>query len=363
MLPARCFEEAWLKAKKQELGVQDLELLERTVHAFALLHGLLDEGLDFVFKGGTCMLLLPTGFQRLSLDVDIQTTASKADLERILAQVVAQPPFTRWRQQERAHTDLPQRSHYEFFYTSRTVRGESKILLDVVEDVCPLTDLNRLPAAPTFMALETAPNVTLPTLDALLGDKLTAFAPGTIGVPLSRNLQVIKQLHDIRQLARHAAQPEVFRRAYQQVCAAQNRYRRREWSLKEVAADTVLHAWHGRIVTFKDEIRTPLSVSLTAGKNSLGNYLLGARSYNDAEYQIALATAAALAVWASDAREEGKPLPILLPAEEFKRLEQMELEGPNSKIFKKLFGSANVLWAWTMERIEKPPNITEDPIR
>ena len=358
MLPARCFDPDWLKAKRQDLKVQDLELLERTVHAFALLHGLLEAGLDFVFKGGTCMLLLPTGFQRLSIDIDIQTTATREDLESILAQVGTRAPFTAWRRQDRVHADPPQRSHYEFIYTPSTIGGERKILLDVVEDACPLTDLQQLPAAPLFMELTTAPNVTLPALDALLGDKLTAFAPGTIGVPYKRggqsmDLQVVKQFHDIRQLARYAGQPAIFRRAYSQTHAAQTRYRGGAWTLREVASDTVLHAWYGRGVTFKDEAPTFVSLNLAAGKKSLGNHLLNSKSYSDVEYQTALATAAALAVWAADEGEEGNPMPTQLAAAEQQRLGQVELEGPSPKTFKKLFGEANVLWAWVLER-EKP---------
>jgi hypothetical protein len=355
MLPTYCFNPEWLKTKQQNLKVQDLELLERTVHAFALLHGLLENGLDFVFKGGTCMLLLPTGFQRLSIDIDIQTTVPREDLERILARVGTQSPFTSWRRQERGADTTP-KSHYEFIYTPSTVGDERKILLDVVEDACPLTDLQQLPAAPTFMELSSAPTVTLPVLDALLGDKLTAFAPGTIGVSFERNgdLQVVKQLHDIRQLARHVTEPTIFRRAYHQTYAAQIRYRGKDWTLKDVVADTVLHAWYGRTVTFKDEAPNPVSLNLAAGKTSLGNLLLNSKTYLDAEYQTALATAAALAVWAADEREVGNPLPTQLPAAELGRLGQVELEGPSPKIFRKLFNDANVLWAWVLERVSKP---------
>jgi hypothetical protein len=339
--------------------VQDLELLERTVHAFALLHGLIDAGLDFVFKGGTCMLLLPTGFRRLSVDIDIQATMPREELERVLASIGARAPFVSWRRQERAHKDPPKRSHYEFAYPAKTVAGERKILLDVVEDECPLTDLQKLIAAPAFMGLQEAPLVTLPVLDALLGDKLTAFAPGTIGVPFERNgmsmtLQVVKQLHDIGHLARHASRPEVLRRAYHQTHAAQVRYRGGAWSLRDVASDTVLHAWYGSAATFAKEAPYPVTMNLAAGKRSLGSLLLNSRSYSDVEYQTALATAAALAVWAADEREAGKPLPTQLPADEVERLEQVEIEGPSPKVFRKLFPDANVLWAWTFERVAQP---------
>lgn len=36
---------------------------------------------------------------------------------------------------------------------------------------------------PIFMSSEPIVSVKVPSIDALLGDKLTAFAPNTIGIP------------------------------------------------------------------------------------------------------------------------------------------------------------------------------------
>lgn len=45
--------------------------------------------------------------------------------------------------------------------------------------------------------------VTMPTLECILGDKLTAFAPHTIGVPLAKDkeLEIVKQMFDVATLA------------------------------------------------------------------------------------------------------------------------------------------------------------------
>ena len=54
--------------------------------------------------------------------------------------------------------------------------------------------------------IETELSVKTPTIEGLLGDKLTAFAPNTIGVPFetkngnSMVMQVVKQLYDIGEL-------------------------------------------------------------------------------------------------------------------------------------------------------------------
>lgn len=50
---------------------KDPALLERVVYAFGLLEALCLTGLPFVFKGGTCLMLLLKHPMRLSTDIDI----------------------------------------------------------------------------------------------------------------------------------------------------------------------------------------------------------------------------------------------------------------------------------------------------
>lgn len=353
MLHPQCFDPDWLRAKREELKVQDLELLERTVHAFALLHGLIETGLDFVFKGGTCMLLLPTGFRRLSIDIDIQSTDTKENVEKALVKIGATEPFYKWEENDRAHDDLPQRSHHEFSYNSKLGHGERKIILDVVHAPCPLKVM-QVAAEPAFLQPVDGFVVSVPTVEALLGDKLIAFAPNTTGVPFQRSghsmaMQVVKQLHDVHQLAQHLKDPVGFRVAYSQSYEAQNNFRKGAWSLQDVAADTVRVAWQGRAVTLPKAPRTDVANQLASGKRSLGNHLLRSKVYQDTDYQTALATAAALAVWAGNDHLTKARIPVELePAEKF-RLGNVPIDGVNAKQFKTLFGEANVLWAWMEE--------------
>ena len=50
---------------------RDPSLIERTVYAFRLLEALSMVGLDFIFKGGTSLMLLLDKPERLSTDIDI----------------------------------------------------------------------------------------------------------------------------------------------------------------------------------------------------------------------------------------------------------------------------------------------------
>ncbi len=52
-------------------GLLQRPLLEKVYRAFLLLEGLSESGVDFVFKGGTAVMLLLDRAQRFSIDIDI----------------------------------------------------------------------------------------------------------------------------------------------------------------------------------------------------------------------------------------------------------------------------------------------------
>ena len=67
----------------------------------------------------------------------------------------------------------------------------------------------------------------VPTVEGLLGDKLTAFGPNTTGVALNEkySMQFMKQVFDIGELFDAASDVGAVRAAYNQVFAAENSYR------------------------------------------------------------------------------------------------------------------------------------------
>lgn len=84
--------------------------------------------------------------------------------------------------------------------------------------------------------------VRTPSIDCLLGDKLTAFAPNTVGVPLNNrsSMQVVKQMFDVGELFNVAENLELVKETYAAVFAAENGYRGfRCASLAEALDDTI----------------------------------------------------------------------------------------------------------------------------
>ena len=55
----------------QKISGNDPSLLEKTVYAFGLLEAISKVGMPFIFKGGTCLMLLLDKPRRLSTDIDI----------------------------------------------------------------------------------------------------------------------------------------------------------------------------------------------------------------------------------------------------------------------------------------------------
>jgi hypothetical protein len=232
MINKICFTADWLNQKRKELRA-DPYLLERALHAFALLGHLAESGLDFVFKGGTSLLLHVPVIRRLSIDIDILCSAPAETLEKILAEVAKVEPFIRYEEDERGARGLPLRRHFKFYYNP--VLGGNPapfVILDVVEESdVPHEVVSKL-ITPELLHIEREIAVTVPTIESLLADKLTAFAPRTIGVPLipphdrdADTMQIIKQLFDVGELFDLAEDLSCVRRVYQRVFNQENEYR------------------------------------------------------------------------------------------------------------------------------------------
>ena len=185
MLSPGCLRPAWIRAKADELAPVDPLLLEKCIHALALLGHLSESDLNFVFKGGTSLLLLLHPIRRLSIDIDIVCGASRRELEAVLESLKNKPPFVRCEENDRGERGLPRRRHFKFFYQSMDPNSQGAyVLLDVVEEArCP-HQTQRLPIKARFIEVEREVQVTLPTIESLLGDKLTACQQSSHPTPV-----------------------------------------------------------------------------------------------------------------------------------------------------------------------------------
>jgi hypothetical protein len=205
MFPSAVFQPDWLHQQRKQLGNCDPNILEKCVYALTLLGSLVESGLPFIFKGGTSLLLHLPEVRRLSRDIDIVCGRPMAEVEAVVQAIGSKPPFLRWEEDDRGVRGLPQRRHFKFFYRSALPGNvEQELLLDVVEEGREVHTVVERPIQTSFLAPEIERLVRVPSVESLLGDKLTAFAPHTTGVPFraaksgeEQLQQVVKQLFDV----------------------------------------------------------------------------------------------------------------------------------------------------------------------
>ena len=209
MINKECFTTEWIAKKSTELQYNDKNLIEKVIRAFSLLEMLSASGCPFHFKGGTSlMLILGKATNRLSIDIDIMCPP-ETQIEQYLNDL-SRSGFIRYEMVERrqAGKNVP-KSHSKFFY-QETYKGakeeESFILLDVLYEDCHYHQVQEVEIDSPFIAIEGERHrVSVPSVGDILGDKLTAFAPETTGVPYFKNgksgsLEIIKQLYDVGRL-------------------------------------------------------------------------------------------------------------------------------------------------------------------
>jgi hypothetical protein len=329
MISPICFTTEWLHAKRKELKGVDPSLLERALHAFALLGHLAESGIDFVFKGGTSLLLHVPVIHRLSIDIDILCSVPAAELNGVLAEVAKVPPFIRYEEDERGSRGLPARHHFKFFYTPLLAGNPAPyVFLDVVEESLVPHDVIVKPITPEILEIRREILVSVPTVESLLADKLTAFAPRTTGVPFTLangnpadTMQVAKQLFDVGELFNLAEDLPAIRRVYLRVFELENVYRGGGLTANDALEDT-LHAslslcMH-RLKGIKD---TQEALMLEDGARKLGSHLVNHR-FNLDMAKLAAAKAA-LMVRLIENEESGSSLGDFKsapPAEELRHL-------------------------------------------
>lgn len=206
----------WILESCRINKVSDPTLMEKTIRAFSLLEALARSGCPFLFKGGSALMLQLACTQRLSVDIDIVCPPG-TDVISYLTPYAEEYGFGEIKPSDRiSRTNVPKthaKCFYQVSYVTNTVT--EKILLDVLFEDNWYSCIEQLPIVSPFLAVTGEPwTVKLPSKDDLLGDKLTAFAPNTTGIPYIKtvigrsglpedrhcSMEIIKQLFDVASL-------------------------------------------------------------------------------------------------------------------------------------------------------------------
>ncbi len=233
---------------KEKYATLDKQLIERTIFALGLLESLVKVKMPFIFKGGTALMLLLEKPFRLSTDIDIIVNPL-CDVDPYLKAVGEIYPFIHVDEQIRKGKNEIIKKHYKYYYKSPSSDTEIPILLDILFEHNSYEKLTTKEIQNVFL-LNDGQNysVQLPTIESILGDKLTAFAPHTTGIEfeyvnnkgnkVEKTLEVIKQFLDVSQLIQEVKNPKSVRNTYDHVVSNEIKYRGIEVTPEDCLKDT-----------------------------------------------------------------------------------------------------------------------------
>lgn len=219
----------------------DPGLLERVLYAFGLLEALLQTDLQFIFKGGSSMMLLLEHPVRLSTDIDI-IVKPDTDMDMYVNKAGKVFPFIRKEEQIRKGRNNLQKRHFKFYYFSPVHQSEFYILLDVVFMNSPYEQIIHKPVTNDLLIMnQPVFFVDIPSCECLLADKLTAFAPHTTGILLGtdKDLEIAKQFFDVIELMELMQDQNTLRRTYLSAVNEELSFRGLELNYRDVLIDTI----------------------------------------------------------------------------------------------------------------------------
>ena len=230
--------------KKPALKKSDPALIEKMIYALYLLENLARQNLDFVFKGGTSLILITKESHRFSVDVDISTTVGKDGLEDVFHSIVRYSEFKDFKLDEpRSYENsIIPKAHYFFYYQSNFNSSANYIILDILFQDIQYPEINTLEINTDWLnTSEPFLKVNTPCVNSILGDKLTAFAPNTTGVPYKKGkeLEIVKQLFDVSKLIQSADNYHVVNSSFLAVAKKEIQYRKMSIAVEDVLDDII----------------------------------------------------------------------------------------------------------------------------
>lgn len=357
MLTKRTFSKVWLEGKAKESGAQNAQIFERCVHALELVGRLAEAKLDFIFKGGTSLILHLEPVRRLSVDVDIACLEPLERVVEVLNQVIA-PPFTRWEHQDWRDGENPPTKYFKICYPTQIGPAmEMHIQLDVLVEKSPYPVVEEREIRTSFIEVEKPVAVKIPSINCLLGDKLSAFAPSTIGVlyqpyqkktrePLEpRPTRVMKQLFDIGELFAAADNLQVVGETYRHIFTEQNRYRGGGFTVEQTLDDTLDAAyWLSQINTSPIE-ENEKTTFFRSGIEGLNNHLIGA-DFGFPKAQVAASRAALIASAIRADRLDVSLADLRVIPSDPEVLKALRIDGARKKLFKVRKTNIEAFYNW-----------------
>lgn len=292
MIKPICFEKEWITGfrRQKELSRIDPTLLEKMIYALYLVQNLKSQGLDFVFKGGTSLILLLENANRFSIDVDIivnksyKTESAQKEIEEILQKIIENSSFTNWTLEEkRSYKQGIPKAHYKLEYQPQ-FDPAGHILLDILFEKNYYPKIIEIPVATKWIESNETVKVSVPDINSITGDKLTAFAPNTTGIKYKtdKELEIIKQLFDIGELFEKVDSMEIIAQSFTAFAKEEIGYRKLSINSQEVLEDIIETA---KLIALRDKNNEePFKsrfLELQKGIRNFNSFLISGNFYLD----------------------------------------------------------------------------------
>ena len=246
MIDKKNFSKTHIESCHKKYPKVNITSLEMTIYAFGLLDVLVRNNVDFIFKGGTSLMLLLKKPKRVSTDIDI-IVKKGTDFDKLFKKIRTEFPFFDGEERGKKSKKKEFR-HFLFAFKGPISNHECHINLDVAFESNPYSKLLKRDLKTDFLSTTgKTTTVNIPSIESILGDKLTAFAPNTIGVnpfktslgsPIDNRLQVIKQFYDIATLYKEAKDYKAIKSSYKKCYIFENNFRKTKYTIEETLLDT-----------------------------------------------------------------------------------------------------------------------------
>ncbi|MHA1586620.1 MAG: nucleotidyl transferase AbiEii/AbiGii toxin family protein [Candidatus Heimdallarchaeota archaeon] len=312
MIKSESLSSDWI-SERRKIYKKDPAIMEAMIYALYLLEHLKQTDLKFIFKGGTSLVLLLDQPKRFSVDIDIiiKPSVTKEVLETHLSKITASSAFTGMElDKRRSYQKGIPKAHYKFSYESNIgtkdkeenviSNPQREILLDIVFEENPYPETVEMPVVTEWLKQEgETVKVIMPNVNSVTGDKLTAFAPNTTGVPygIDKEKEIMKQLFDVGCLFDEISDIEVVKQSFNSIVIPEIEYRpeRNIESADQVLQDIIdTSLLIAGITNLSKDEKDPALREINTGINQFKHYLFEG-TFGLLEAKVASSKAALLA--------------------------------------------------------------------
>lgn len=247
----------------------------------------------------------------MDIDIIVSPKIGKEELEIHLSKIETASVFSRIELDERrSYQASILKAHYKFVYNSNFAtknqagqvisNPEREILLDILFAENHYPQLVEIPLETDWILQDDERiAVTTPDINSILGDKLTAFAPNTTGIPYNaeKEKEILKQLFDIGNLFDLLTDIDVFKKSFLETAKDEIKYRpeREIKSVKQVLNDIIETSL---LIAKKDILKTEDEkekfAEINKGINQFRHFVFNGK-FEILEAQVASAKSAYLA--------------------------------------------------------------------